>query len=47
MEETQYYLEMNYLFAFDFLGVKHIESLTSGKEHYRIYVIISITGDGY
>lgn len=31
----------------DFLDAKNVETLAGGKEHYRITVILSITGDGY
>ncbi len=37
---------MNYETTIDFIDKKNVETLTSGKEQYRISVILSITGDG-
>ena len=47
MDETPCYLDMNYETTIDFTGKKNVETLTNGKEQYRISVILSITGDGY
>ena len=47
MDEIPCYLDMNYETTIDFIGRKNVETLTNGKEQYRISVILSITGDGY
>ena len=47
MDETPLFLEMNYSTTIDFIGKKNVEYLTTGREHYRISIILSVTGDGY
>jgi biotin operon repressor len=47
MDETPLFLEMNYPTTIDFIGKKNVEYLTTGREHYRISIILSVTGDGY
>ena len=47
MEETPIFIEMNYSTTIDFIGKKNVEYLTTGREHYRISIILSVTGDGY
>lgn len=46
MDETPCYLDMNYETTIDFRGQKNIEIQTSGRENYRISVLLSITGNG-
>ena len=31
----------------EFTGKKNVEILTSGREKYRVSVILAVTGDGY
>ena len=47
MDETACFLYMNMDTTFDFTGKKDIEVIFSGREIYRIKVILSIIGDGY
>lgn len=47
MEETPIFIEMNYSTTIDFIGKKNVEYLTTRREHYRISIILSVTGDGY
>ena len=47
MDETPCFLDMYFDSTIDFVGNKHVEIETMGKEKYRISVILAITGDGY
>ena len=44
MDETPCYLDMNFLTTIDFTGNKNIETISSGREKYRILIKLSITG---
>ena len=46
MDETPCYLDMSFGNTIDFIGNKNIEIISSGREKYRISVILSIAGDG-
>ena len=46
MDETPFFLEMAYETTIEFTGKKNIEIETSGRDHYRISVILSVAGDG-
>ena len=47
MDETPCSLEMGLETTFDFKGKKNIDILTSGRESYRISIILSVVGIGY
>ena len=47
MDETPCFLDMYFDITIDFVGNRHVEIETMGKEKYRISVILAITGDGY
>lgn len=47
MDEIPCFLDMYYETTIDFIGNKNVDIQTTGKEKYRIYIILAITGDGY
>ena len=47
MDETACFLDMNSETTIKFRGKKNVEILTSGREKYRVSVILPVTGDGY
>ena len=47
MDETACFLDMTNNTTIDYKGNKNIELLTTGKEKYRISIILAITGDGF
>ena len=46
MDETSIFLEMNFNITIDFRGNKNIEIDTTGKENYKLTVLLSVCGDG-
>ena len=46
MDETPCCLDMHTETTIDFSGNKHIEIINSGRENYRITIILSICGNG-
>ena len=47
MDETAFFLDMNSERIIEFTGKKNVKILTSGREKYRVSVILAVTGDGY
>ena len=47
MDETQCYLDMNMDTTIDFQGNKNIEIINSGRNNYRISIILAVSGDGH
>ena len=47
MDETPCSLEMGFETTIDFKGKKNIELISSGRESYRISIILSVVGIGY
>ena len=47
MDETPCFLDMYFDIIIDFVGNKHADIETMGKEKYRISIILGITDDGY
>ena len=47
MDEKPCFLDIYFDTTIDFVGNRHVEIETMGKEKYRISVILAITGDGY
>ena len=47
MDETPCFLDMYYETTINFIGNKNVDIQTTGKEKYRISIILAITGDGY
>ena len=47
MDETACFLDMNREMTIEFINKKNVEILTSGREKYRISVILAVTGDGH
>ena len=47
MDETPCFMEIGFNTTIDFTGKKNIDIETSERDHYRISVILSITGNGY
>ena len=46
MDETAIFLEMRFNTTIAFKGQKHIEIESLGREHYKITVLLTVTGDG-
>ena len=46
MDETPCALDIGFDTTIDFIGKKNIDIQTSGREHYKISIILSITGSG-
>ena len=46
MDETPCTLEMGFNTTIDFMGKKNIDIQTSGREHYKLSIILAITGSG-
>ena len=46
MDETPCFLEMGFNTTLEFRGKKNVEILSSGREHYRISVLLSIVANG-
>lgn len=47
MDETPCFIDMYYYTTIDFIGNKHIELQTLGKEKYSLFLILSVSGDGF
>lgn len=47
MNEKPCYLDMNMDTMIDFQGNKNIEIINSGRNNYRISIILTISGDGH
>ena len=46
MDETAFYLEMGFNTTLEFKGKRNVEIISSGREHYRISVLLAITANG-
>lgn len=47
MDETPVFLEMGFDTTLEFTGKKNVDILTSGREHYRISIMLAVVGNGY